>query len=108
MAHIEDYIINKMKRTPTRKSQENGTICAYKNKRCSPRTCNIYNESEEYGPCVDRARTAPEIGTMRALCELSKRARTGEPLTGVKKRARLLAKLYAREAARRSRLHIFD
>lgn len=108
MAHIEDYIIKRMKRTPTRKSQENGTICAYKNKRCSPRTCNIYTESEEYGPCVDRARTAPEIGTIRALCELWKRSRNGERLPGAKKRARLLAKLYAKEAARRSRLHIFD
>lgn len=108
MVHIEDYIIKRMKRTPTRKSQENGTICAYKNKRCSPRTCKYYYEQEEYDQCTDRAITAPEIGIIRVMCELTKRSRNGERLPGAKKRARLLAKLYAKEAARRSRLHIFD
>lgn len=79
MAYIEDYLINQMKRTPTRKSLQNGTICAYKNKRCSPRTCNYYYEGEEYDQCAERARTAPEIGMIWAACELSNRAGNGTP-----------------------------
>lgn len=101
--YLEDYLIKQMRRMQIRKSLQNGMICAYKNKRCSSRTCKYYYENEKkgYDQCEARARTAAEIGAILAACELSKKARGGQRLQGKKKRARLLAKLYAWEAARK-------
>lgn len=104
---IVDVLIDKFKRMPTRKSLFNGRICAFKNKRCSARTCRYYYENGEFSQCEERAQTAKEIGAYMTFLYFDKQKQAGQQRKGPKRRARLLIKLRSQEAARRSRLHIF-
>lgn len=75
-------------------------ICVYKNKRCSARTCRHYYNTKETDICDERTITCKEAGTIYAMLRLRKWDIDGVPRKGPERRARLLIKLKAQEAAR--------
>lgn len=75
-------------------------ICVYKDKRCSARTCRYYYNTEATDICDERTITCKEAGTIYAMLRLRKWDIDGVPRKGPERRARLLIKLKAQEAAR--------
>lgn len=75
-------------------------ICVYKDKRYSARTCRYYYNTEATDICDERTITCKEAGTIYAMLRLRKWDIDGVPRKGPERRARLLIKLKAQEAAR--------